>query len=73
MGRVSLLDRAKEIPDAPITIVWSAPYRHDKLIKHKLVTLHSELVRPRNQINIICTSELLDDISTKEEPSSSRG
>lgn len=64
-----LLQKGRHVP---IAIIWSTPHRYNHLIKHKLITFHSELMRPRNQVNGILVCKLLGDIRAKEEPCPTR-
>ena len=52
---------------APVAIVRRTPHRHDRLVKHLLVPLHDQLMRPRNQGEIIVMVEVPHDVRAEEE------
>jgi hypothetical protein len=56
----------------PITIVRSRPYRNQRLIEHLTIPLHNQLMSPANQRQAIHPVKLLNDITTKQIPSSPR-
>jgi hypothetical protein len=58
--------------DAPVTVIWRAPYRHNLPVKHQLVSLENQLVRSSYQLNIITMIERFDDIGAEKVPCTSR-
>lgn len=53
--------------NSPVAIVWRAPDRDNLVVKHELVTFHDELVRARDQVEVVGVHELLDDVGAEEE------
>ena len=58
---------------SPIAIVGSTPHSHDRLIEHKLVSLHSQLMSSCDKVDSIMVCEYFRDISAKEEARAARG
>jgi hypothetical protein len=50
---------------APVAVIWRRPNRHKSLIKHVLVSLHNELVSPRDQLYLVGLVELSCDVAAK--------
>ena len=67
---VELEDRSHV--SAAVAVVWRRPHRHDGRVKHLLETLHNQLVRTRNQGNVVVVVKGLYNVAAKEEPGASR-
>ena len=56
----------------PVAVVWSRPDGDEAVIEHDFVSIHHELMRSSNEIDLVRLIECLGDIATKQVPSASR-
>lgn len=52
---------------AAVAIVWRAPDGDDRVVEHKLEALHRELMRPRNEVDVVVVCKRLGDVRAEEE------
>lgn len=61
----------RHIP-ASITVIGCRPHRHQSIVKHTSMSLHDELVRSSNEIQVVPLIEHGHNISSKQIPRSPR-
>mmetsp|Transcript_2475 Transcript_2475/g.5709 ORF Transcript_2475/g.5709 Transcript_2475/m.5709 type:complete len:382 (+) Transcript_2475:167-1312(+) len=52
----------------PVAVIWSTPHRHQRVREHAPVSLHDQLVRPRDEVQVVPFVEHGYDVSTKQVP-----
>lgn len=57
---------------APVAVVGRAPDGHDRVVEHELVALHDELVRARDEVEIVRVHKLPDDVAAEQEAGPAR-
>eukprot|EP00754_Rhynchopus_humris_P030098 Rhum_TRINITY_DN15258_c13_g1::Rhum_TRINITY_DN15258_c13_g1_i1::g.148201::m.148201 len=56
----------------PVAVVGGGPHGHKGVVEHRLVSLHHQLVRPCNQLNLVRRVELLHHVASEEVTCSTR-
>lgn len=64
-GRFNLKNSKENAINLPIAIVWCWPNGQYSLIEMPFVSLHNQLMRSTNHINIVCIIELCHNIRSK--------
>eukprot|EP00567_Pseudictyota_dubia_P007413 CAMPEP_0197436974 /NCGR_PEP_ID=MMETSP1175-20131217/4295_1 /TAXON_ID=1003142 /ORGANISM="Triceratium dubium, Strain CCMP147" /LENGTH=357 /DNA_ID=CAMNT_0042966381 /DNA_START=566 /DNA_END=1640 /DNA_ORIENTATION=- len=57
---------------APVAVIWRRPHRHQRVVEHAPMSLHYQLMRPRDEIQVVPLVEHGNDVPTKEVTGTTR-
>ena len=58
---------------AAIAVIRRRPHRHEQLAEEILVALHRQLVRSRDELELVRVQELVGDVRAEDVASAARG